>query len=134
MLDGGEEMRLFHVEGWYDCGKPETLLKTNRALLRNRPSPQNRKGCVVIPPVYVADNATTENCILGPNVSIDKGAAVENAILSDSIVGPEAEVRDIVMEGSLVGPHAIVSGQRFQLNVGDSSVIDFHHGERQKTK
>jgi len=132
MLDGGEEMRLFQVDGWYDCGKPETLLDTNRALLRNRPSPKNRKGCVVIPPIYIADNATTENCILGPNVSIDEGAVVENAILSDSIVGQEAEVRDIVLEGSLIGPHAIVGGQRFQLNVGDSSVIDFHHGERPK--
>jgi glucose-1-phosphate thymidylyltransferase len=29
MLDRGEQMRAFPIEGWYDCGKPETLLSTN---------------------------------------------------------------------------------------------------------
>ena len=33
MLERGERMTTFIVEGWYDCGKPETLLSTNRALL-----------------------------------------------------------------------------------------------------
>ena len=29
MIDKGEKFTTFPVEGWYDCGKPETLLSTN---------------------------------------------------------------------------------------------------------
>jgi glucose-1-phosphate thymidylyltransferase len=30
MIDSGEKITTFNVEGWYDCGNPETLLSTNR--------------------------------------------------------------------------------------------------------
>ena len=33
MLERGEKMGTFAVEGWHDCGLPETLLATNRYLL-----------------------------------------------------------------------------------------------------
>ena len=34
MIERGERMKPFTVNGWYDCGKPETLLETNRHLDR----------------------------------------------------------------------------------------------------
>jgi len=33
MIERGERMTTFGIEGWFDCGKPETLLETNRHLL-----------------------------------------------------------------------------------------------------
>ena len=33
MIERGEQMKPFPVEGWFDCGKPETLLSTNQHLL-----------------------------------------------------------------------------------------------------
>ena len=33
MLENGCEMHTYSIEGWYDCGKLETLLETNRHLL-----------------------------------------------------------------------------------------------------
>jgi len=33
MINYGEKGSTFPVEGWYDCGKPETLLSTNKFLL-----------------------------------------------------------------------------------------------------
>ncbi len=47
MLTRGEKMRTFDVEGWYDCGKPETLLSTNRALLEKRSCPRVIEGVVI---------------------------------------------------------------------------------------
>ncbi len=35
MVDRGSRIRVLEVEGWYDCGKPETLLATNRHLLES---------------------------------------------------------------------------------------------------
>ncbi len=34
MIEGGEKFTVFPVHGWYDCGKPETLLSTNEILLQ----------------------------------------------------------------------------------------------------
>ena len=36
MLERGALMKPFMIDGWYDCGKPETLLSTNRILLSKR--------------------------------------------------------------------------------------------------
>ncbi len=33
MIERGHRIRPFTVDGWYDCGKTETLLETNRELL-----------------------------------------------------------------------------------------------------
>lgn len=136
MLDSGVKMQMFEVDGWYDCGKPETLLETNRILLSSGPKrkqsiPGNN---ILVPPVYVAKTAHIKNCVLGPHVSIDNGATVEESILSDSIVGAGATVKDIVLESSIIGPNAYVRGPKWQLNVGDSSVIDFYHEQRPEEK
>jgi len=32
MINYGEKVLTFPVDGWYDCGKPETLLSTNKFL------------------------------------------------------------------------------------------------------
>lgn len=36
MIEKGEKITTFPVEGWYDCGKPETLLSTNQYLLSKK--------------------------------------------------------------------------------------------------
>lgn len=32
MINNKEKMRTYYIDGWLDCGKPETLLETNRYL------------------------------------------------------------------------------------------------------
>src|SRR3989304_10039914 len=41
MLDDGEKIKTFDVNGWYDCGKPETLLSTNKFLLDKKSLTKN---------------------------------------------------------------------------------------------
>jgi len=125
MLEGGERMETFEVEGWHDCGHPVTLLETNRFLLeRSGNGVPEYPGSVVIPPVSIDTTAVVENSIVGPFVSIAGGSVVKNSIVRDSIVNASAHVETSLLSESLIGEGAIVRGHYQRLNVGDSSEID----------
>lgn len=131
MLDQGLPMRTFLIDGWYDCGKPETILSTNRDLLdkqmlgaKDYSNIADRyPDCVIKMPVAIHESAKIENCILGPHVSISAGSVLKDSIVRDSIIGEEAEVSSIVLNGSLISDKAKVVGNQVNLNVGDSSEI-----------
>ena len=125
MIAAGAVFKAHAVEGWYDCGKRETLITTNRHLLQKHATPQIREGSVIIPPSYISPTATVESSILGPFVSISDRAVIKNAIIKNSIIGYEAEVRNALLTDSLVGHRAVVFGDFRELNVGDSSEIGY---------
>ena len=123
MLEHGEVFTTFPVEGWFDCGRTETLLETNRVLLTKHGGQPAIAGSVVHGPVVVAPNTQIENCILGPNVSVAAGARLRNAGIRDSIINEDAVVEDILVEGSVIGEGAVVRGNWMVLNVGSSSEV-----------
>jgi glucose-1-phosphate thymidylyltransferase len=125
LIQGGEELRPFPVEGWYDCGKTETLLETNRALLDQLAKPAGREGVVVLPPVALDPTADITAAVIGPHVTIGPRAQVRQAVVKNSIVNEGATVRDILLEGSVVGENAVVRGSYQRLNVGDSSEVEY---------
>jgi glucose-1-phosphate thymidylyltransferase len=125
MIEHGERMTTFPVEGWFDCGKPETLIATNRALLEKHSTPRAVDGVVINEPVFIAPSAVLENSIIGPNATIGEGATVSDAVVRNSIVGEDAQVRKVLLENSIIGPGATVRGSYHRVNVGDSSEIDF---------
>jgi glucose-1-phosphate thymidylyltransferase len=125
LVSRGEIITTFPVDGWYDCGKTETLLETNRVLLEKCDGAPALAGCVVHAPVCVAPGAVVENCILGPHVSVAAGAQIRNAVVRDSIINENATVEDIMLEGSVVGVNAVVRGGFRRVNVGDSSEVHF---------
>jgi len=126
MLQKGEKMRTFAIEGWYDCGKPETLLPTNRHLLEVGPAATTPPGVVIHPPVYISPKAVVKNSVLGPHTTVAHGAVVENSIVRNSIISEEAEVRDALLEDSIVGSSAKVRGSYKRINIGDSSELEFY--------
>lgn len=126
MIDDGEKISSFPVEGWYDCGKPETLLSTNRVLLDQKSVSKKFDNSVIIHPVYIADDAQIENSVIGPYTTIDKGCRISNSIIKDSIIGSNAEVSKALLEKSIIGNNSIIRGSYKKLNSGDSSVIDFY--------
>lgn len=126
MIDRGEKISTFHVEGWYDCGKPETMLSTNRYLLEHFPSTVTIDDVVIVPPVFIAPTAKIKHSVIGPNTTIAENAEVVDSIVRDSIVGDNAIVSASVLEQSIIGNSAIVRGTFSKLNVGDSSEIDKH--------
>ena len=127
MLERGEEMRTFLVDGWYDCGKPETLLDTNRRLLAacSRWPSDLKKNNIILDPVYVADSAKVESSVIGPHVSIAEGAVVQRSVIRNTIISQNAVVKNVLLDESLIGQGANVCGRMNRLNVGDSSQLDF---------
>jgi glucose-1-phosphate thymidylyltransferase len=123
MIDDGTKFVPYEVQGWYDCGKKETLLATNYRLLENFPPPKEIDGSVLIHPVFVAPTAKIIHSVLGPGVSVSDGAVVENSIVKNSIISAEARVMNVVLENSLVGQKAVVNGDKKVINIGDFSQI-----------
>ncbi|MBI4810913.1 MAG: nucleotidyl transferase, partial [Ignavibacteriales bacterium] len=126
MVERGEKVKTFNVEGWYDCGKPETLLETNRHLLDKTPNKVKIDGVVIVPPVFVAKSAKISRSIIGPYATIADCAVVEDSIIRNSIVSEEAEVARALLENSLIGSNAVIQGNYKRINIGDSSEIEFH--------
>ena len=124
MLAAGAPMRVSRVGGWFDCGKPETLLETNRHLLRQAPQPAPIPGVTLLPPVFVAPTARIEQAVIGPYVSIADGAVVRRAVVRDAIVNENAHVEEMLLEGSVVGESAALRGAFQRVNVGDFSAVD----------
>jgi len=126
MLDKGGEIHAREIDGWYDCGKAETLLETNHHLLDECQECAPRiPGSVVIPPVFIDPTAKIENSIIGPFASIASSAVIKNSIIVNSIIALDAHVSDSILKNSLIGDHASVKGHFEVLNVGDSSEVGY---------
>jgi glucose-1-phosphate thymidylyltransferase len=125
MLDAGAELGTFNVQGWYDCGRPETLLEANRVLLEATGSTDGAATdtSILIQPVDIGEDAKVDHSIVGPYVSVDDGAYIANSRVKDSIVGQGSELRDVNLAETIVGSGSEVIGTPSQLNVGDSSEI-----------
>ena len=124
MIDRGVKFRTFNIKGWYDCGKPETLLETNHKLLAKLKSARKLVGSRIIPPAFVSKTAKVKKCTLGPNVSVADGAILRGSTIRNSIIGRGATVEDSDLDSSLIGNGARIKGASGSLNVGDSSEVD----------
>ena len=125
-IERGEKMQTFDIDGWYDCGKPETLLSTNEHLLSLLPIPAAIEGVVALPPVFISQEATVRNSIVGPYATIAEGATVENSIVRNSIISEGATVSEALLKDSIVGSNAVVRGTHKRINIGDSSELEFY--------
>ena len=127
MVDQGARLLAAPVEGWYDCGKPETLLETNRHLLettRGGIAPGAQVDSTEFgAPVRIEENVVLVGSHLGPNVTVERGARIVNSTLTDCIVGPNAVVENSVLHHSLIGGHARITGFQGSLSVLDHSEV-----------
>lgn len=126
MLEGGTVFRPWEIAGWFDCGKPETLLATNRVLLERRAEPTPAyPDSVVISPSYIGKGVTLSGSVIGPYATISDGARIESCVITDSIIGSGARLSRVHLKGSLVGDNALVRGRFDRLNLGDDSEVTF---------
>ncbi len=125
MIDQGEKISTFNVKGWYDCGKPETLLETTGIILQRDFSRKKYeyKNVIIHPPVYIHESVKIEKSIVGPNVSVAANTQITNCIISNSIIGPDVKLKNINITDSIVGNQASVTGKSKSLNLGDFSEI-----------
>ncbi|MEG8947962.1 sugar phosphate nucleotidyltransferase [Rosettibacter firmus] len=125
MIEKGETITTFHVEGWYDCGKPETLLSTNQFLLSKNYSKKDYNGVVINHPVFISDKAIIKNSVIGPYTTISEDCIIIDSIIKNSIISSGAKIEKAMLENSIIGSNAVIKGNFKKLNAGDSSEIEF---------
>ena len=126
MIEKGEKFTSFNVDGWYDCGKSETLLSTNKFLLESKGTNRRINGNVIIDPVFISESAIVKNSVIGPYTTISENCIVEESIIRNSILSPNAKVEKSMLDNSIIGMNAVVKGNYKKLNAGDSSEIEFY--------
>lgn len=125
MIGEGRRFRAPEIDAWLDCGKPETLLETNRYLLRGRHHLHGEAiNSVFIEPVHLAKGALVRDSILGPNVSVAAGSVIRQSIISDSIINADTEVNNMVLRDSILGDSVHLSSSPRKMNIGDHSLIE----------
>jgi glucose-1-phosphate thymidylyltransferase len=128
LIESGAKLRPQTVDVWLDCGKPETVLATNRYLLehgQDNSTAWKNDQRVIIPPVHIHPTAIIERSVVGPYATIAEGCHITNSIVRDSVVDTGAYVSDHVLANSLIGRDAVLIGRPRRFNVGDSSVVGF---------
>jgi len=112
MIEKKAKFKTFQVKGWYDCGKIETLLETNRHLLMKNyfsPGPKNFRGSLILPPVFVSSKAKVENSVIGPFATIADKARVKNSVIFDSIVNEKSQVLHTILNAKVVRKNSKVN-------------------------
>jgi len=128
MIQDEKKFRIQTVDVWEDCGKPETVLHTNRYLLEHghdNSAEHKGNGYLVVPPVHIAPTAIIQNSVIGPYATISDCCHITGSIIRDSIIDEDAHIQDATLDQSLVGKGAVGKSNYRKLNVGDSSSVDF---------
>jgi glucose-1-phosphate thymidylyltransferase len=127
MVDQGSRILTAPVAGWWDAGKPETLLETNAHLVattRGGIDPEaSIEDAEIVEPVRIEAGVRVRGGRIGPNVTLERGASVRDSRISDSVVGGEADVERCDLRDSLIGAHARLTDFRGELSVADHSVV-----------
>ncbi len=128
MISHGLKIYGYKVNNWYDCGRKEALLQSNRLLMKNLPifTCPTHIHSVIIPPVSIHETATIEDSIIGPFVAIGEHAIVKKSIIEDAIIGAYATLDRIILKNSIVGNDSSLKGRSQSVNIGDSTEINFN--------
>jgi glucose-1-phosphate thymidylyltransferase len=128
MIIGGAQFKPFKVENWFDCGKKESLLKSNSTLLQKFggtiAEPNKFENTIFIPPVSIAEGCDIKNSIIGPHVAMGENTIVHSSIIKASIIGSYSKLYDVMLDDSLIGNDTEVIGKTRSLNIGDNTEID----------
>jgi len=127
MVDHGSRLITAPVDGWWDAGKPETLLETNGHLVATRRGGVDPSATIedaeIVDPVRIESGVVVRGGRIGPNVTLETGTVVENSEIENAVVGPEAKISSARLHDSIIGGHATISNIEASLLVTDHSVV-----------
>ncbi len=128
MIQSKAKFKSIKVETWFDCGKKETLLKSNATLLKKFGGKvadlERFENTIIIPPVSIAEGCDIKNSVIGPNVTIGDHTILNYTIVKESIIGSFSRLYDVVLDDSLIGSDTGIKGETRSLNIGDNTDID----------
>ena len=129
MIEQGVKMTTLPVNNWFDCGKKDILLDTNRMLLQKNnvydvdlPIFENT---IIVHPVSIGEGCDIQDSIIGPYVTIGDNTIIKASILQDSIIGSFSNLNEIILNQSIIGSDSALRGIKRSLNIGDNTEIDF---------
>ena len=123
MIVNKEEMKTYNVNGWLDCGKPETMLETNRYILNKNNFKYNVNGSDIKYPVFIGNDVVLENCVIGPYATINSNCIIKNSVIENSIIDEHCHIENSTLTDSLLGKHCKVYNQKTSLNLGEYSKV-----------
>ena len=123
MINEGEKFQGFNVDGWYDCGKFETMISTNRQIIQHSVEHGNIHNSIIIEPVSISKEVTIVDSVIGPFVSIDSGSVVTRSILKDCIISNDVSIKNVIAENSMFGNNSTMESKSNSLDIGDFSTI-----------
>jgi glucose-1-phosphate thymidylyltransferase len=125
MIDHGAKIRVIEVDGWYDCGKVDTLLETNRHLLETGRSrkPDGGHNTHITEPVRIEEGVRLENARIGPNVTIASGTVIRDSTIRDTMIGSNSSVVGCTLHDSIIGDRVRIDGVEGQVSLADDSEI-----------
>ena len=126
MIDKGAKIKVIDVAGWYDAGKMDTLLETNRVMLKKGRASVPRQGLEnvsITEPVRIEEGAQVSDSYIGPNVVIGAGSVVKGCTLRDTIIGDGSTIVGCTLNDSMIGAAAVVEGVTGSVSLGDHSEI-----------
>jgi glucose-1-phosphate thymidylyltransferase len=127
MIDQGHVFEPWGIEGWFDCGKKETLLATNRHFLDQLDKRREavRSGdSLLIPPVHLGEGVKLSRSIIGPNVSVGDGASIRDAVIEDSLLCEGVRLEGVVLKDAVLGRDAMVRQPPRALHLSDNTEVD----------
>lgn len=124
MIDHGQKILTAPVNGWYDCGKRETLIETNAVLLAQgaarRPAAVP-PGVTLREPVRIEDGVVIERSTVGPNVTVGAGTVIRDADLADTILGAQCHLERVQLRQSLLGNRVRMQDTRGTVSLSDDA-------------
>lgn len=127
LIDQGHIFEPWGIEGWYDCGKKDTLLETNRHYLGRLDTRREavRVGdSLLIPPVHLGEGVRLSRSIVGPNVSVGSGSSIRDAVVEDSLLCEGVHLEGVVLKEAVLGRDALVRQPPRALHLSDNTEVD----------
>jgi len=121
MIEQGKRIYTAEVQGWYDCGKLDTLLETNAVLLAKGAAqrPAFDADVTIIEPVLIRDNVTVINSTIGPNVTIEAGSVIADSTIRHSILGEHCTIAGATLHDSMLGNRVTAKHVKGAFSLGD---------------
>jgi glucose-1-phosphate thymidylyltransferase len=123
MVMNKNKMKSYNIEGWLDCGKPETMLETNKYILNKNNTKYNIKGAMIIDPVFIGENVNIDNCIIGPFATINSSSTIKNSIIENSIIDEHCHIENSIISDSILGKQCKIRNKKLSVNLGEYSEI-----------
>jgi glucose-1-phosphate thymidylyltransferase len=130
MAEEGSVFKGFLIEKWYDCGRPDMLIKVNHRLLDDLP-PANHvaegvkvEQSVIVPPVALEGGCVIKRSVVGPYVTVGRDTEIRDSVLSDCILAEGCDVRNVVLNETVLADRVVVRGRSHRMVVGEQTLID----------